>query len=250
MSDTDLCRSMTHTCSSSAAQEIFPTATPLRSGTRERRSRPLTLWRLSMLPRTRLATAVAMTLVFPGATAFAASPRNIAPPPPTIPRASFGLGRMATSADIAAWNIDVEPDGKKLPPGRGTPSEGAKVFASSCAACHGDHGQGGLSLRLVGGGGTLGTAHPIKTVGSYWPYSTTVFDYIRRAMPFTSPESLTSDQVYALVAYLLNQNGIIPDNAVMNAKTLPGVKMPNRNDFIWKDPRPDVHASACMTACR
>ena len=193
---------------------------------------------------------LAAGLMFLSATAFAASLESVAPPPPSVPRVDFGLGRTATNADIAAWNIDVEPGGKNLPPGNGTPAEGAKIYASTCASCHGDHGQGGVALRLVGGAGTLATAHPVKTVGSYWPYATTVFDYIRRAMPFTSPESLSNDEVYALVAYLLNQNGVISGNAVMNAATLSKVKMPNRNGFIWEDPRPDVHASACMTECR
>jgi S-disulfanyl-L-cysteine oxidoreductase SoxD len=191
-----------------------------------------------------------IALVFLGSPAFAAVPSSVAPPPSAVPRVDFGLGRPATEADISAWNIDVEPDGKNLPAGNGTSAEGAKVYASACASCHGDHGQGGLAPRLVGGMDTLGTAHPVKTVGSYWPYATTVFDYIRRAMPFTSPESLTSDEVYAVVAYLLNQNGIIPANAAMDSTTLPKVKMPNRGGFVWEDPRPDVHASACMTGCR
>jgi S-disulfanyl-L-cysteine oxidoreductase SoxD len=193
---------------------------------------------------------LAAGLMFLGATAVAASPESVASPPPAVPGVDFGLGRAATGADIAAWNIDVEPDGRNLPPGSGTAAQGAKIYASTCASCHGDRGQGGLAPRLVGGAGTLGTAHPVKTVGSYWPYATTVFDYIRRAMPFTSPESLSNDEVYALVAYLLNQNGVITGNAVMNAATLPKVKMPNLNGFVWEDPRPDVHASACMTGCR
>jgi S-disulfanyl-L-cysteine oxidoreductase SoxD len=203
---------------------------------------------MSRVSRLPLAIAAACILVA-GARGFAASPANVAPPAPPIPRVDFGLGRTATAADIAAWNIDVEPDGRNLPPGSGTPADGAKLFASTCAVCHGDHGQGGIAPRLVGGIGTLATAHPIKTVGSYWPYATTIFDYVRRAMPFTSPESLTNDQVYALVAYLLDQNGIVPSSAVMNATTLPAVKMPNRSGFLWVDPRPDVHASACMTGC-
>lgn len=209
------------------------------SGRRNRRSRkPRVLW-----------AAIAVAFAFAADTSFAAPPAAVAPPAPSIPRADLGLGRTATSADIAAWNIDIEPGGRNLPPGSGTPAVGAKIFAATCAVCHGDHGQGGIAPRLVGGEGTLASAHPVKTVGSYWPYATTVFDYIRRAMPFTSPESLTNDQVYALVAYLLNQNGIIPDNAVMNATTLPAVKMPNVNGFVWEDPRPDVHARACMTGC-
>jgi cytochrome c len=196
----------------------------------------------------RLWLAAAAAILLAGAAGFAASP-SVAPSSLTIPRVDLGLGRTATGADIAAWNIDIEPDGKNLPSGSGTPAEGAKIFAATCAACHGAHGKGGTAPRLVGGIDTLATAHPIKTVGSYWPYATTVFDYIRRAMPFTSPESLTNDQVYALVAYILNQNRIVPDNAVMNATSLPTVQMPNRSGFLWVDPRPDVHAPACMTGC-
>jgi cytochrome c len=188
--------------------------------------------------------------MFLSATVFAASLEKVAPSPPAIPPVDFGLGRTATGADIAAWNIDVEPDRRTLPPGSGTAAQGAKIYASTCASCHGDQGQGGVAPALVGGAGTLGTAHPVKTVGSYWPYATTVFDYIRRAMPFTSPESLSNDEVYALVAYLLSQNGTITGNAVMNAATLPKVRMANRNGFVWEDPRPDVHTSACMTGCR
>jgi S-disulfanyl-L-cysteine oxidoreductase SoxD len=196
------------------------------------------------MSRLRFAAAAA-AIVLVGA----AAPPGAAPSPPTIPRLDLGLGRTATSADVAAWNIDVGPDGKDLPSGSGTPAEGARIFTAACAVCHGDHGQGGTAPRLVGGIGTLATAHPIMTVGSYWPYATTVFDYIRRAMPFTSPQSLTNDQVYAVVAYILNQSGIVGDNGVMNATTLPAVPMPNRSGFLWVDPRPDVHAAACMTGC-
>jgi S-disulfanyl-L-cysteine oxidoreductase SoxD len=182
--------------------------------------------------RLAMSAAILATVLSAGATGLAASPATVAPSAPVIPRADFGLGETASSADIAAWNIDVEPAGANLPPGSGTVPEGAKIYASSCATCHGDHGQGSLAPRLVGGIGTLATSHPIKTVGSYWPYATTVFDYIRRAMPFTRPESLSDDEVYALVAFLLNENGIIPMGAVMNRTTLPAVKMPNRHGFI------------------
>lgn len=161
----------------------------------------------------------------------------------------YGLGRTATPAEIQGWNIDVEPDGQGLPSGSGTVAEGAKVYAASCASCHGAKGEGGIGPRLVGGIGTLATAHPVKTVGSYWPFATTVFDFIRRAMPFTRPESLSNDQVYAVVADILYLNGIVPKTAVMDRTTLPKVKMPNRNGFIWHDPRPDTHAKACMANC-
>lgn len=151
----------------------------------------------------------------------------------------FGFGRPATESDIQARNIDVSPSGEGLPPGKGTVKQGAQVYAAKCVGCHGPTGVEGPQDRLVGGQGTLKTDRPIKTVGSYWPYATTLYDYIRRAMPFTAPQSLTPDEVYSVVAWLLYQNGIIPEDAVMDAQTLPAVRMPNRNGFV-PDPRPDV----------
>ena len=156
----------------------------------------------------------------------------------TAEESRYGFGQLATEADIEAWNIDVNPSGEGLPPGRGTVQEGAVVYATKCAACHGPTGTEGPKDRLVGGQGSLATEHPIKTIGSYWPYATTLYDYIFRAMPFTAPQSLTADEVYALVAWLLHQNGILPKDAVMGAATLPAVTMPNRNGFIsdlWLD---------------
>lgn len=157
------------------------------------------------------------------------------------PEDRYGFGRVATEADIRAWDIDVSPDGSGLPPGRGTVAEGARLYAAKCAACHGATGTEGPMPRLVGGRGTLATAHPIKTVGSYWPYATTLYDYIHRAMPYSAPQSLASDEVYALVAWLLYQNGIVPEDAIMDATTLPAVRMPNRDGFV-PDPRPDAQA--------
>lgn len=157
---------------------------------------------------------------------------------PTAP-AGYGFGKPATEAEIAAVNIDVAPTGEGLPPGQGTAEEGAKVYAAKCAACHGPTGTEGPMPRLVGGQGTLTTDHPVKTVGSYWPYATTLYDYIDRAMPYSAPQSLTPGEVYAVVAWLLAQNGIIPPNTVMDARTLPTVRMPNRDGFV-PDPRPDV----------
>lgn len=162
----------------------------------------------------------------------------------------YDLGRTATPAEIAGWNIDVEPNGAGMPPGSGSVALGKTVFAQKCAACHGDRGQGKPMDQLVGGQGTLASKKPVKTVGSYWPYATTLFDYVRRAMPFNAPESLTNSQVYAVSAYILHLNGIIGADAVMNAKTLPKVKMPNRNGFIRPDPRPDVRNTACMKNCK
>src|SRR3989475_6471810 len=151
----------------------------------------------------------------------------------------YGLGRTATDEEIRAWNIDVSPTGEGLPPGKGTAKQGAQVFASKCAMCHGPTGKEGPKDRLVGGQGTLTTGKPIKTIGSYWPYATTLYDFINRAMPFNAPGSLNPDEIYSVIAWLLFQNGIVKDDAVIDARTLPQVQMPNRNGFI-PDPRPDV----------
>ena len=144
----------------------------------------------------------------------------------------YGIGRPATPAEIAGWNIDIDRDGNNLPPGSGSVSHGRKVFDQQCAACHGAKGEGGVGDKLVGGQGTLATPRPIRTVGSYWPYATTLFDYVRRAMPITNPLSLSDDEVYAVSAYVLFLNGIVGEDAVMNAQTLPQVKMPNRDGFV------------------
>ena len=151
----------------------------------------------------------------------------------------YGFGRAATEVEITAWDIDVSPTGERLPPGRGTVQQGAAIYAIKCAACHGPTGTEGPKDRLVGGQGSLATDHPAKTIGSYWPYATTLYDYINRAMPLNAPQSLTPDDVYAIVAWLLHQNGIVPADMVIDAQTLPAVKMPNRAGFV-ADPRPDV----------
>jgi cytochrome c len=147
------------------------------------------------------------------------------------------IGTPLTDSQLAAWDIDVAPDGRGLPAGSGDVATGARVFAAQCAACHGARGEGGLGDPLVGGHGTLASAKPKRTVGSYWPYATTLFDYIRRAMPYNAPESLSADEVYAVSAFLLNQNGIVPANTRLDAASLPRVVMPNRDGFV-PDPRP------------
>jgi cytochrome c len=156
------------------------------------------------------------------------------------PPQTYGLGRPASPAEISGWDIDVRADGAGLPPGHGDVATGRAIYANKCSACHGVSGQGGPMDRLVGGVGTLATAKPVKTVGSFWPYATTLYDFVHRAMPFTAPQSLSPNEVYAVVAYVLFLNGIVPENAVLDAKTLPLVKMPNRNGFTSPDPRPDV----------
>jgi cytochrome c len=161
----------------------------------------------------------------------------------------YGLGKTPTAQQIAGWDIDAsQPDGSGLPPGSGSVSQGKKVYEENCVACHGPDG-GGPMYKLVGGRGSLATKHPVQTVGSYWPYATTLWDYINRAMPLTNPHSLNHDQVYAVAAYVLYLNHIVPTDAVMNASTLPKVKMPNAEGFVSPDPRPDVHNMACMENC-
>lgn len=162
----------------------------------------------------------------------------------------YGFGRVASEKEIAGWNIDVAPDGSGLPPGRGSVGEGAKIYAEKCASCHGDKGQGKPMDRLAGGKGSLATDQPVKTVGSYWPYATTLYDYVRRAMPFNAPQTLTPNDVYAVSAYVLYLNGIVDGDAVMDANTLSKVRMPNADGFVGPDPRPDVRNIACMQACR
>jgi cytochrome c len=163
-------------------------------------------------------------------------------------QSQYKLGRTATASEVSSWNLDVAPDGKNLPPGSGTVRQGKDVYAAQCAACHGAAGEGGLGDRLSGGIGTLASPRPIRTVGSYWPYATTLFDYVRRAMPLQAPQSLTNAEVYAVSGYVLFLNGLVAEDATLNARTLPLVKMPNRDGFV-PDPRPDVKSSACYSDC-
>jgi S-disulfanyl-L-cysteine oxidoreductase SoxD len=155
----------------------------------------------------------------------------------------LGIGHTMTLHDIARMDMTVLPDGTGLPDGKGTATEGAAIFAARCAACHGDKGQGvGDFPALVGGRGTLTSDKPLLTVGSYWPYATTIFDYIRRAMPYEAAGELSADETYALTAWILAQNTIIKPSAVIDRRTLPKVQMPNRDGFL-SDPRPDVTGS-------
>ncbi len=149
----------------------------------------------------------------------------------------LGIGRTPSRETLAQWDIDIGADGSGLPPGHGSVAEGKEVFEANCVACH------ALSTAtpaltgptLAGGQGTLATPRPQRTVGSYWPYATTLFDYVRRAMPFNAPHSLSDDQVYAVTAYILQVNHVVADDAILDAKTLPAVQMPNRAGFkpIW-----------------
>lgn len=153
--------------------------------------------------------------------------------------ARYGVGRPPTPDEIRNLGSAIAPDGTGLPPGSGTVAAGRELFAAQCARCHGPKGEGDVGPRLVGGQGTLTTLRPLKTVGSFWPYSTTLWDYVNRAMPFDRPGLLTPPEVYAAVAYVLHLNGIIEEDRVMDATSLPKVTMPNRDGFV-PDARPDV----------
>jgi S-disulfanyl-L-cysteine oxidoreductase SoxD len=152
---------------------------------------------------------------------------------------TYGVGRPPTAEEVRAWDLTIRPDGQGLPPGRGTAALGKPIYAERCASCHGETGEDPKYSRLVGGHGTLATDKPIRTIGSFWPYAPTLWSYIRRAQPYDNPGSLTPDQVYAVTAYLLHRNGLIGEQDVMDATTLPRVQMPNRGGFV-PDLRPDV----------
>jgi cytochrome c len=171
-------------------------------------------------------TCSALLLLIASATVSAQSPR-------------YGVGRPPTPEEIRALGSAIAPDGTGLPPGSGTAAQGRALFAAQCARCHGPNGDGDVGPRLVGGQGTLATPRPLKTVGSFWPYATTLWDYVNRAMPFDRPGLLEPSEVYAAVAFVLNLNGIVGEETVINASTLPGVRMPNRDGFV-SDPRPDI----------
>lgn len=146
---------------------------------------------------------------------------------------SYNVGRSPTQEEIQAWDMSIGPDGKELPPGNGTAKQGAEIFAKKCAACHGPTAEGSqLAPRLLGGQGTLNTPQPVRTIGSYWPFATTVWDYINRAMPPGQGGSLNANEVYALTAFVLFRNNIVQEGDVVDAKSLPKVQMPNRNGFV------------------
>jgi cytochrome c len=159
------------------------------------------------------------------------------------------FGKPVSEADVAAWNIDVRtPDGQGLPPGRGTVAEGRKVYAEKCVVCHGPDAKGGSVYgSMVGGIGSFTTNARVLTPGSMYPYAPILFDYIRRAMPMDRPQTMSANEVYAVSAYLLNLNGLVPADAVMDAQSLPKVQMPNRNGFLVDD-RPDAQAVSAGNA--
>jgi mono/diheme cytochrome c family protein len=164
--------------------------------------------------------AVSMMMLFSSTAMFAQTPN---------------LGKPITSGELAAWDINILPDGTGLPPGGGNPAEGARIYAEKCGMCHGENGKGGTNARLVGGE-TIKDMESEKTIANFWPFATTLFDYIRRAMPWRQPRSLSNNEVYALTAYILSLNKLIGENDTMNAQTLPKVRMPNRDGFIIRFP--------------
>ncbi len=170
----------------------------------------------------------------------------------TIAGSAFAgkYGTPISEADVAAWDIDVStPTGEGLPEGQGTVAEGAKIFAEKCVACHGENAAGGSMYgSMVGGIGSMTKPKRKLTPGSMYPYAPILFDYVRRSMPMTEPQSLSNNEVYALSAYIYNLNGLVPDGATVNAATLKEIKMPNRDGFMVDD-RPDVTSTRCMKNC-
>jgi mono/diheme cytochrome c family protein len=166
-------------------------------------------------------------------------------------RPSVGFGQPISEADLAAWNIDIRTsDGAGLPPGRGTVAEGKAVYEAKCVACHGADAKGGpMYGTMVGGIGSFTTNARVLTPGSMYPYAPILFDYVRRTMPMDRPLTMTPNEVYAVAAYLLNLNGLVPADAVMDQQSLPKVQMPNRDGFIVDD-RPDTKAVRCMSDCK
>jgi S-disulfanyl-L-cysteine oxidoreductase SoxD len=181
------------------------------------------------------------------AAACATAPRASQQPPPPI----VGFGTPISEADIATWNIDIRTsDGQGLPAGRGSVAQGKAVYETKCLACHGPDAKGGSVYGpMVGGIGSFTTDRRVVTPGSMYPYAPILFDYIRRTMPMDKPQSMSHDEIYAVSAYLLHLNGLLPADAVMDAATMPKVSMPNRDGFI-PDDRPDTRAVRCMQNCR
>ena len=214
--------------------------------------------------RKRALIAGAVLASFAGAALAQQKPASVpAAPPPAVqggvasakpaPAPPMTLGRVALPAEIAAWSIAVRPDGQGLPPGKGAVKDGEKIYLERCGACHGEFGEGAGNFPvLVGGEGTLNKDAPVKSIGSYWPYLSTAYDYIRRAMPFGDAQSLTADETYAIVAFLMNQNNLVGDDFVLSKENFPTVKMPNAAGFyeddretaekhFWREP--------CMSNC-
>lgn len=198
---------------------------------------------MSDLAKTMKNSLMATALLFPLVTASQA----------VADQRPFNLGEAATAEQVAGWDIDVRPDGLGAPVGTGNAFDGEEVYADRCASCHGDFGEAVDNWPvLVGGEGTLASHDPVKTTGSYWPYASTMYDYIYRAMPFGEAQSLTHDETYQIVAYLLYMNDIIDDEFEVNQDNIGTIEMPNRDGFMMPDPRPDaqpISGVACMKNC-
>jgi cytochrome c len=211
--------------------------------------------------RTRAASRIAAAAACAGLAALAcggiamAATAAAASAPVVAEAKTFGFGKPATPAEIAGWDIDVRPDGRGLPPGRGSVAQGQAIYDAKCASCHGTFGESNAYLQLAGGVGSLRGAEPVRTTGSKLEYATTLFDYIRRAMPLTAPQSLANDEVYALTAYVLNLNDIVGPGVTLDARSLAALKMPNRDGFttahgmMRRDGTPDTHNVECMRDC-
>lgn len=208
------------------------------------------------MSRSAKALALALTTVLIGGIVGEGSAQQVASREVAKPSAKLGLGRPATADEIAAWDTDVRPDGRGLPAGKGTVKQGDELFQEKCASCHGEFGQGvGRWPVLAGGAGTLKADRPDKTVGSFWPDASTVFDYIKRAMPYGNAQSLTNDEVYALTAYLLSMNDIVKDeNFELSDKNFTSIKMPNASAFFEDDRETSEkqfwNKNPCMKDCR
>jgi len=167
----------------------------------------------------------------------------------------YGFGKPATTQEIAGWDIDVRPDGTGLPKGRGSVAEGQAIYDEKCASCHGTFGESNSYLQIAGGVGSLASDQPVRTTGSKLNYATTLWDYINRAMPFNAPQTLGANEVYALTAYVLNLNDILPADALLDQDSLPKLRVPNRDGFttqhgfMTRDGKPDTHNTACMKDC-
>ncbi len=205
-----------------------------------------------------LAAVLSLGLAGAGAVHVAAAPKSPAAAPASPPSAAakhLGIGRIATPEEIAGWDIDIRPDGQGLPAGKGTVKAGEPLYLERCAACHGEFGESaGRWPILMGGAGTLASHDPVKSVGSYWPYASTLMDYIRRAMPFGNAQSLSNDELYAITAYVLYLNDIIKDeNFELNDKNFTSIKLPNQPNFIDDDrevaEKEFWRQAPCMTNC-
>jgi S-disulfanyl-L-cysteine oxidoreductase SoxD len=197
---------------------------------------------MSRFPDYRTLAAAALAVALVPATLWAKDDEK--------PAGHWGFGEPATAEQIAGWDIDIRPDGTGLPPGSGSVEDGEMLYEEQCAECHGSFGEGeGRHPALAGGEGSLQDERPTKTVGSYWPYASTLWDYIHRAMPFREPQSLTDDEVYAISAYVLYLNELVEDDFVLTQDNLADIRMPNVDSFIPEE-RPNTHNKRCMKNCR